>query len=249
MLFIGDYHTHSEYSHGKGKLRLNIEKAIQRDLKELAITDHGPATWNFIKLGVKKVEELLEIKDKVYTLQSEYPQIKLYSGVEANIIDTEGNLDVPEKILRALDIVAVGFHLLIIPDSLLAAKKIILDNRYIYKYIKRKREEIRKSNTEIIIKSVKKNRPNFITHPGYKIDIDTYNLANVCAKSGTYLEINTRHGMKTKDYIREAAKSDVRFIVNSDAHSPKEVGELDLGYKLISDLDISHDRIVNIVKK
>ncbi|MFW5981797.1 MAG: PHP domain-containing protein [Halanaerobiaceae bacterium] len=246
MNFIGDYHTHSEYSHGKGNLRKNIEMAIKMGLQELAITDHGPASWNFIRLGVKNQEELLFIKEKIALLQEEYPQIKLYSGVEANIINEDGELDVSEKILSQLDIVAAGFHLLIFPESFKSTRDIIINNRIIYRYFRNKRNDIRRRNTEILIKAVSKNSINFITHPGYKVDIDTYQLAKACAEENTYLEINARHGLLTEGFIRTAAETDVKFIVNSDSHSPEEIGEFSFVNKLIARLKISRERIVNL---
>lgn len=248
MKCIGDYHTHSEYSHGKGNLRKNIAVAVDKGFKEYAVTDHGPAAWNFIRLGVRNAEELLEIKNKIIDLQSELPQIKLYSGVEANIINKKGNLDVPRDVLEQLDIIAVGFHLLINPFTSNSFKDIILNNRLIYKFFSNKRDEIRNLNTEIIIKTVQKYRVNFITHPGYGIDIDTYELARVCAERGTCLEINARHVEELEGFVRAAVKTDVKFIINSDAHSPEEVGDFTAALKMIRDLAIPQDRIVNLSK-
>lgn len=64
MRFIGDYHTHSQYSHGKGDLRENVEEGILKGLQEIGIADHGPRSFSIIPLGVKKAETLLEIKKR-----------------------------------------------------------------------------------------------------------------------------------------------------------------------------------------
>jgi len=246
MKCFGDYHTHSEYSHGRGNLRKNIEIAISKGLKEYAITDHGPLAWNFIRLGVKDAQELIEIKKKISLLQKEYPEIKLYAGVEANIMNRDGGIDVPRNILVELDVVAVGFHLLIYPTDFRSVKDIIVDNRIIYKCFPSKRDNIRKRNTEALIKAVQKYNIDFITHPGYGIDIDTYELAAVCAEENTCLEINARHGELTEGFVRAASETDVRFIINSDAHSPEQVGELEEGLKIVKKLGLSKDRIVNV---
>ena len=246
MKCTGDFHTHSEYSHGKGKLRENIEVAISKGLKELAITDHGPQTWNFIRLGVKNAEELLKIAEKIKLLQLEYPEIKLYSGVEANIINRDGELDVPGWVLEQLDITAVGYHLLIFPVNLHSAKEIIIDNRFTYKFFPGKRDEIRQHNTEALIKTIQNYKIDFITHPGYGVDIDTYELARVCAEENTYLEINARHGELTEGFVKAAAETDVKFIINSDAHSPEQVGEQEAGLKIVERLNLSKKRIINV---
>lgn len=87
---------------------------------------------------------------------------------------------------------------------------------------------------------------DFVTHPAYQIDIDTLTLAKVCANQGTLLEINARHGQLIKSFVEIAAKTKVKFILNSDAHSPNEVGEFTAVLKVINDLKIDPKRIVNI---
>lgn len=241
----GDYHTHSEYSHGKGDLVANIESAIKKGLTEIGITDHGPQTFNFVRLGVKNAEELIEIKERIAVLNKHYPGISVLAGVEANIINEKGDLDVPDYILKELDIVAAGLHLLILPKSIETALRIVLDNRFIYRFFPEKRVEIREWNTRAVINAVKRHQIDFITHPGYKLDIDTYKLARICAQEGTCLEINARHGKLTEEFVRAAMKTDVRFVINSDAHLPASVGRLEPALKIVKDLDISDDRIIN----
>ena len=248
MRAYGDYHTHSQYSHGKGNIEGNIEAAIARGLRELAITDHGPRSWNFIRLGIRDASELLLIRRKLKDLQEKYPQIKLLAGVEANIINREGELDVPEEILGELDIVAAGFHLLIYPPDFHSFRDVILNNRFYYKWFPARRKEIRKFNTEVLIKAVKRYRIDFITHPGYGIDIDTYELARACAEQGTLLEINARHVEELRAFIQAAARTDVKFIINSDAHAPEEVGDFQRAIRIVEELGLSPERIVNIIK-
>ena len=44
MALFGDYHTHSVYSrrkHGKGTIEENVQSAVKKGLRQIAITDHG----------------------------------------------------------------------------------------------------------------------------------------------------------------------------------------------------------------
>ena len=38
---MADYHTHTYFSHGKGSIEGNVQAAIARGLKAVALTDHG----------------------------------------------------------------------------------------------------------------------------------------------------------------------------------------------------------------
>lgn len=246
MKIKGDYHTHSQYSHGHGDIEKNVEKAREEGLQEIGITDHGPRAYSIVRLGIKKPETLLEIKAEINQLQSCFSDVKILTGVEANIINRSGDLDISKEILSELDIVAAGLHLLIIPPDLITAYNLIINNRITYKFIPNKRPTIRRWNTEAVINAVKKYPIDFVTHPGYQIDIDTYSLARVCAREDTCLEINCRHGKLTEDFVRAASETRVKFIINSDAHAPEEVGKLKEGLRLVKELNLDPERIVNL---
>ncbi|MFW6034778.1 MAG: PHP domain-containing protein [Halothermotrichaceae bacterium] len=245
MKIIGDFHTHSQYSHGRGDLRANVEAAVARGFRQLAITDHGPRTFNFIRLGVKRPEQLLDIKKEIENLNYEYSEIDILAGVEANIVNSQGELDVPDNILAELDLAAAGLHLLLLPPDINSAREIIFNNRILYKYFPEKRMNIRKTNTQAVINAVKKHRLDFITHPGYKLDIDTYSLASVCAANNTALEINARHGSLTEGFVKAASQTEVKFVINSDAHSPEQVGKIGPGLEIVKKLKIAPERIIN----
>ena len=91
----GDFHTHSVHSkvgpyiHGKGKIIENVAAAAFKGLKEVAITDHGPS--DFYGLSLKKIPEMrADIADAIKA----FPRVKVYLGVEADIVDTPNGLDI-----------------------------------------------------------------------------------------------------------------------------------------------------------
>ena len=67
MNLWGDYHTHTYYSDGKSSLEDNVKSAINKGLKQLAITDHS---FSHIAHGItrEKYDEqtikINELKDK-----------------------------------------------------------------------------------------------------------------------------------------------------------------------------------------
>ena len=113
---IGDYHTHTIYSsgfrkngkHAKGTIRENVEVALAKGLKEIAITEHGPGHYLY---GVRK-KNISLMKDEIKRLNEEFvPKgLKILLGVEANLMGLDGTLDVDEKFLKHIDFLIMGYH-------------------------------------------------------------------------------------------------------------------------------------------
>ncbi|MBM7624203.1 PHP domain-containing protein [Sporohalobacter salinus] len=247
MKLVADYHTHTNYGHGTGLIEDNIKQAIELGLDELAITEHGPASHSLTRLGVKDSLQLLEIKEEIAEYDRYFNEINLLTGVEANVINLDGKLDVPELILKELDIILAGLHLWIKPKSLQAGKEIIFDNLIGYKLGLVSKEEIREKNTQALVNAVEKYNIDIITHPGYQLDIDTHKLATVCQKEDTCLEINNSHNQLSVSFINTAASTGVEFAVNSDAHTTKGIGQIDSALELIKRAKLDLDQVINVI--
>lgn len=245
MQIIADYHTHTCYSHGQGRIQDNIEAAIKCGLSEVAIADHGPRSYSIRPFGVKKAETLLKIKNKIDEYNNYYPEIEILSAVEANIVSLEGELDVPPEILAQLDKVLVGFHLFMLPSNFRSFWGIIINNALLSK-LKFQKDEIRKKNTELMIKVLNNNQIDIITHPGYQVNLDTKTLAAEAAKRNVALEINAKHGFLTEEFVKIAAREGVKFSLGSDAHTPEEVGEVKAALELAKRLKIPAAQILNV---
>ncbi len=148
MQMLGDFHVHTVFSgHAFSTLQEVIAAAQARGLRYLAITDHGPARPDGPKLDYFKN---LNRQDSLRQL----PGIRVLVGVEANIINPWGDLDMPEKLLHELDIVVAGFH-----NSTGYGGSSVSEN------------------TGALIKAVERNRITVIAHIGdprfpYPVDLD-----------------------------------------------------------------------------
>ncbi|SJZ41720.1 PHP domain-containing protein [Selenihalanaerobacter shriftii] len=247
MRLLADYHTHTNYGHGTGLISNNIQQALEKGLEELAITEHGPASQSLTKLGVKDALQLLEIKNEVSNYNREVKELNILAGVEANIVSLDGDLDIPNFVLEELDIVLAGLHLWIKPQDLKTGKRLIFDNMINYRLGLVSKEEIRYYNTQALINAVEKYDIDIITHPGFQLDIDTIELAKICQKNDTLLEINNSHQQLTTDFINAAAKTGVKFVVNSDAHKSTEIGEVSSALKLLKETNIDLNQVINVV--
>lgn len=243
---FADYHTHTIFSHGTGTVEKNVLAARKKGLKEVGIADHGPAA---LLIGVKSSEQLLEIKRLTRECQAKYPDISVKAGVEANIIDLDGEIDVLPRVQKELDLVLAGFHLQVLPPSWSSAKNMVWDNVYT-KLFRRGQgsEKLRNTNTKAAVEAVHKNRIDIFTHPGLHIDIDTKELSRACVARATAMEINSHHGRKIKGFVQVAVQEGVNFVISSDAHSPEQVGDLTEGINLAEELQVPPELILNIEK-
>lgn len=244
MEFFADWHTHSTYSDGRGSIEENVTAAISRGLSQLAITDHGPAN---IGTGVKNPETYLEIIEEICRLNKKYQNIEVLTGAEADIVGPDGSIDIPRNIVEQLDLLIVGLHPYVRPRTLEAAWSVVGINQLAL--ISRKsREKARVNNTKALKEAVLNYDIDFISHPDLKMPVDVAELAAVCANRDTALEINTGHHYDKRELVRDALKTGVNFVVNSDAHFPETVGLLATGGDLLAKFDVPVERILNARK-
>lgn len=102
-MYLSDMHTHSIASgHGTSCTISDMaRKAAERGLKLLGITDHGPAT---LAAGTPSYFRSLSFSPKRRF------GVELLYGVELNIMDTRGKIDLDTELLDRLDYAIVSMH-------------------------------------------------------------------------------------------------------------------------------------------
>lgn len=245
MKILTDFHTHTIYSknsHGKGTIRDNVESAISKGLKELWITDHGPS---HIMFGIKR-DKFKEVRKEIDRLNSEYKgKIKIYFGVESNVMNYFGANDITNEELKYLDGVNLGFHYGIINNDLKSFFYFWIINP-LSRIFKGIQPWIREKNTDALINIIKNRDIKIITHPGDKVQVNIKRLADACVQYNTALEINSSHENLSEDDLNKLKESRVRFSVGSDAHNPADIGDFNQALKRINRVGISHERIINM---
>ncbi|CDI50745.1 PHP domain-containing protein [Clostridium tetani] len=244
MKILEDYHTHTKFSHGVGTIEENIQIAIKKDLKTIAITDHGPLLSNY---GIN-INEFDKIQEEIKFLREKYEKnINILLGIEANIIDKCGNIDINDKILKNMDILLVGLHFDICHiDFLNNIRKKINKRDDIKNHINKELiTEIEYINTYTMIKSIENQDIDIITHINDKFPVDILKVARVCEKYGTAIEINNFHRHPTVEELSKISNvGNIKFSVGSDAHRPMDVGNFNMALKKIKSCKLE-DKIVN----
>ena len=240
MEFYGDYHTHTVFSHGKGSIEDNAVSARNAGLKEIGITDHGFAHPAF---GLR--ERKLPVMRSLCSAAQEKTGVKVLLGVESNIIGTDGKTDLKESLYDKFDLYLAGFHKFVLfrPRAFF---RMFLPNMATA-YLKKDKPSLSliKENTRTFINVIKNNPVDVITHLNYFCFADGAEVAKACADYGTFLELNAKKEHLSDEELYKILKTDVRFIVDSDAHSPARVGEVSLAERIAERLGIDNSRIVN----
>ena len=241
MKLTADYHTHTVFSHGKGKIIDNAISAKEQGLLEVGISDHGfshPA-FGLTKRKVPKMRALVDEATKT-------TGVKVLLGIESNIIGTDGKVDLNPQNYDYFDIFLAGIHKFVLykMDSIFPLA--VPDLFHTYLKSKNIPKSVIKTNTKTFINVIKNNPVDVITHLNFCCFADAVEVAKAAADYGTFIELNAKKVHLTDEEIVKMLDTDVKFIINSDAHTPNRVGEISLVEKMIKRLNFPTDRIVNI---
>ena len=219
---VVDTHIHTISSgHAYSTLAENCSEAAKKGMRLIAITDHGPAMPggpHIYHIGNQKV-----FPNFIYG-------VEVLKGVEANILDYDGKIDIGEKTLKKLDIVIASLH-----DPCIKPGTV-------------------KENTMALIGAMKNKYVDIIGHPGnplFPIDIDE--VLRAAKEYNVLVEINnssfgvSRIGSSENcTTIAEAAyKKEVTLSVGSDAHIAYSIGEFSKVYELFEKIGIEEKYIIN----
>lgn len=222
MKFLLDTHCHTIASgHAYSTISEIAETAFEKGLKLIAMTDHGPAMPggpHIFHIGNQRV------------MPDYIKGVRVLKGVEANIMDFEGGLDLQDNYLNKLEIVIASFH-----DVCTAPGSV-------------------EENTRALVQAMKNPYVDIIAHPGnpyYPIDIDRF--IQCAFDTGTLIEINnssfvgSRKG-SAENCRRIAAKAKekgVRLVAGSDCHICYDVGKFNKVEEIFEELGMPEELVIN----
>lgn len=236
MKCIAEYHCHTIYSDGKSTMEENVKFAIEMGLEKIGISDHGYKHKGF---GVK-YKDYPKMKSEIEALREKYPQIKILLGVEANILDDKGNIDVDDYIRKYVDYVIAGYHFGSMPSNLRG-----LEN-HIRNFIKPLKPKEIDYNTRALVNAMHNNDIFILTHPGDKGLVYIEEVAKAAEDTKTVLEINAHHNNLSIEQIEIAKAYDVLFSVGSDAHHYTHMKMIEEAILRAEKAGLDGNRIINV---
>lgn len=204
-MYLSDMHTHSIASgHGTVCTISDMAKdAASKGLRLLGITDHGPAT---LAAGTPSYFRSLPFSPKKRF------GIDLLYGIELNILDTEGHVDLEEDLLSRLDYAIAAMHS--------------------QNYKSRSREE----NTKAFLNVMRNPHVKILGHcdnTQYPVDYDA--IVRGAKEHHVLLEVNEAslapYGYRgdttanNRELLRCCVKYQAPLVLSSDSHGTGHIGD------------------------
>ncbi|MBF7096497.1 phosphatase [Alkalibacter sp. M17DMB] len=222
MKTVLDTHIHTvACNHAYSTIGENAASAKSKGLELICITEHGPklpgGPHPYYFANIKVVPPELE-------------GVKILKGIESNIMDTSGGLDLPPQYKNKMEIILAGLHSKCFsPGS--------------------KRE-----NTKAVIKAMENDFVDIIVHignPAYELDYP--DVLKAAKDTNTLIEINNSsfvHSRKGSydncfNVAKECMKREIMISLGSDAHIASDVGEFGVAKKILDVIEFPQELVIN----
>lgn len=224
MKYIVDTHTHTLASgHAYSTIREMAYMAAEKGVKLLGITEHGPkmpgSCHDFYFTNLRVVSRQM-------------CGVELLLGVELNILDYDGTVDLPQNVLKQMDIAIASMHIPCIKPG------------------------TKEENTRAYLNAMKNPYINIIGHPDdsrYELDYEALVLG--AKEHGVLLEFNNasltpggpRVGARENDIcmLELCRRYDVPIVLGSDAHVDEGILNFRYTDELLRETDFPEHLVVN----
>jgi DNA polymerase (family 10) len=220
----GELHSHSDWSDGQATIEAMWETARAKGLEYLTLTDHTQSLGVANGLTIERLHQQRAIVDEINRRGS---GPRLLHGVELEI-RTDGTLDFPDDVLAGLDVVVASVH----------------------SGFSQPRDKM----TARLVAAARNPHVDVIGHPSGRLigrreayDVDLEALIQVCAETGTALEINAHPSRLDLDdvHARRALEVGCWLAIDTDAHEPGNFDLLPYGIATARRAWVGPERVLN----
>lgn len=227
MEFVLDTHSHTIVSgHAYNTMKEMVDTASEKGLQAISLTDHAP-----MLPGTTGLFHFMNL----YVVPRKIKNVELFLGVELNIMDETGRVDLPESVYDNLDIVIASIHA---PAECYGESKGIV------------------KNTQAYLNVMKHKGIDIIGHPDdnrYEVDYDT--LVSAAKEHKVLIELNNS-SLNPRGYRENALENQIKILelckkyntpvsLGSDAHIDVDLANFERVKKVIEMCEFPEELIVN----
>jgi DNA polymerase (family 10) len=220
----GIFHNHTTRSDGVASLEEMVVAAKQRGFKYIGISDHSQSAAYAQGL---RPDALLEQEKEVRKVQDKHPDIRIFWGVESDIL-ADGSLDYTPEQLKRFDFVIASIH-----------SRFGMD---------------RETMTQRVLEAVRNPYTRFLGHvtgrlllgrKGYDLDLEK--IIAEAAQRGVAVEINANPARLDIDWRwgGELRKRGTFVSVNPDAHETAGLDDVKFGVAMARKALLPRAQVVN----
>jgi DNA polymerase (family 10) len=220
----GVFHNHTTRSDGTASLEGMILAARERGYSYIGISDHSQSA--FYAQGLK-TPDLVDQEREVRKLQEKYPDIRVFWGIESDIL-ADGSLDYPAEVLKRFDFVIASIH-----------SRFGMD---------------RETMTNRILEAIRNPCTRFLGHVTGRLllgrkgnDLDLEKIIVEASRCGVAIEINANPARLDIDWRwgPELRKQKTMVSVNPDAHSVEGLDDVKYGIAMARKALLPSSQVVN----
>ena len=221
MKLQADLHTHTIAStHAYSTITENCQWAAEYGIKALAMTDHAmampdsPHEWHFYNMRV---------------LPRKIHGVTVLKGIEANIININGDIDIPEHLLPSLEWIVASMHEeAITPDTVEN-----ITNAYLKACLNPCIDVIGHCTSDAFYFDYEKCVKQFKEYEKL-VEINESSIINKAGSRKNCYEL-----------LKLCKKYEVPVVVDSDSHFCQNIGQTPNAIKIIEEVDFPEELIIN----
>lgn len=220
----GCFHNHTVRSDGAATLEEMVTRAEELGMEYIGISDHSQSAY--YAQGLKE-DDLEAQYAEVQEVQERHPKIKIFWGIESDIL-ADGALDYPAKVLKRFDFVVASVH-----------SRFNLD---------------REAMTERILNAVRHPATRFLGHPtgrlllgrkGYDVDLEA--ILKEAAQCDVAVELNSNPNRLDVDWRWGPVMRKYHTLtsINPDAHDLAGLEDTRYGIAMARKALLPVDQVIN----
>lgn len=204
----GDLHSHTKATDGHHSLEAMVQAAKERGYEYLAVTDHSKKVAMAKGLNAERLAKQIKAIDK---LNDKLEGIRVLKGIEVDILE-DGSLDLPDEILKELDLRVCAVHY--------------------------KQNLPQHKQTERILRAMDNPYFNILAHPTGRLinerkpmEVNLEKIMEAAVDRGCYMEINAHPDRLdlSDPYCKMAKEMDLKLAISTDAHSLSDLDFMRFG--------------------
>lgn len=220
-----DTHTHTIVSgHAYNTMKEMVQAAADKGLKGIAITEHAPempgSTHSYYFMNL-------------FVVPRKMCGIDLLLGAELNIMNEQGEVDLPEDAIKRLDITIASIHMPCYSGEITKEKV-----------------------TRAYLNAMKNPYIDIIGHPDDgRFPIDYELLVKNAKETGTLLEVNNtslkpggfRHDTRgnVAKMLEYCKKYNAAVVLGTDSHVDATIGEFEYAFEALKEAEFPEELVAN----